>query len=110
MPSDEGRQLLGHDFDGLDGAALQLLDQERQGVQRPSQAAPEVVTDADGRRNVLPLSLPPRGLSRVDQRIAKEFKDLVPNLPRQFGQPFIIIKGLTERTKLLGQRRKRTDR
>ncbi len=46
----------------------------------------------------------------MDQRIAKEFKDLVPNLPRQFGQPFIIIKGLTERTKLLGQRRKRTDR
>lgn len=26
--------------------------------------APEVITDADGRRNVLPLSLPPRGLSR----------------------------------------------
>ncbi|WP_245279254.1 hypothetical protein [Xanthobacter sp. 91] len=31
--------------------------------QRASQA-PEVITDADGRRNVLPLSLPPRGLSR----------------------------------------------
>ncbi|MFG1206899.1 helix-turn-helix transcriptional regulator [Xanthobacter flavus] len=45
--------------------------------QRPSQAAPEVITDADGRRNVLPLSLPPRGLSRV---IAAAYIGVSPSL------------------------------